>query len=892
VSKNPSISASSIGLYSVPPDHPTFDENRHTFDIGVCAPAKYDGRIWRGFQRKSKGSADELEEKDLKESLGQEKCYIAFDTEYTNLREVVDQTEKDGKKNLYLSYQYSAEWKGCRWKNVGFPKDGYRIGLDEFVCWVLSECPLFKASKEDKLPHSIFLICHYSRADLPAFDEFFSQSNKAKLMNLRRTFVTEKNGAPIRFPIYFNGKKASLRLAIRDTFLLAPSTAKSLERIGEIIGKSKNAPTEYLNKMDVLRRQNLERFKEYAQSDADITLEFAEKISELSTQFGADAYLPLTLTSLGKKFLKHLWETKGFDQLAILGKEVTYVRTVDKKRKRVIPRPKIISNPFRHLFGNLAIECYHGGRNEQYFFGVGAESKWYDYDLSSAYPTAMAQLGTPIWQKARQSTDLNELIRHRLSYAHVTFKHPAGTRFPVLPVRGDDAVYFPLEGESYCCGPELQLARSLGVDVDVRLGVFVPHQDDQPFGEYLKYCIEQRNKAKRDGHDVLNQLWKELANSMYGKLAQGLRKRNVYNIAKNRSEELPECDITMPFFAAYITSFCRAVLGEILNKLPSSVSVCSCTTDGFLCTADRDQISKATSGVLSKQFLRARRYFSPSEDEILEVKSVIKQPLGWRTRGQATVLPINLIDGDSFVLAKAGLKPEARDKVIQNEWIVDKFVTRRFGETYPVRSFVSVRDMVEDQSDLYSKEMERRISMDFDWKRCPDIGTVTMREIRSKDHVFFDTKPWKNVADIEHCRSEWKLYHEQSQRCLKTVEDVRDFMDCLNHRKLLPKRQGRNNPRVGNIPAKVFKIWFARAYSNGAYGLPAKSDKKRPSYVALDKFFAERGMRGMRAALSNYRSKNVDPPNQVPKTEHIEVLVRDIKEKFPDFEVDKVFLKD
>jgi len=879
-------------LYSVPPDHKTFDPSRHTFDIGVCTALKYDGRVWKGFENKPKGTADELEEKDLKDSLGKDKCYIAFDTEYTNLREVVDQTEKDGKKNLYLSYQYSAVWKGCRWKNVGFPKEGERIGLDEFVCWVLSECPLLRDGEEDKLPNSIFIICHYSRADLPAFDEFFSQSNKAKLMNLRRTFVTMNKGAPIRFPILFRDKKVEVGVGIRDTFLLAPSTAKSLDSIGKIIGKSKNAPKEYLSKMDVFRREHLERFKEYAQSDADITLEFAERIADLSTQFGAEAYLPLTLTSLGKNFLKQLWQSKGFDQLEILGKEKVYVPTIDKKRKRVVPRPKIVPNFFRHIFGHLATECYHGGRNEQYFFGAGIESKWYDYDLSSAYPTGMAQLGTPIWSEARQSIDLNELVSNRLSYAKVVFKHPKGTRFPVLPVRGDDAVYFPLEGESYCCGPELQLAQSLGVDVTVKLGVLVPQQDDQPFGEYLRYCIDERNKAKGEGNDVLNQLWKELANSMYGKLAQGLRKRNVFNIAKNQSEELPECDITMPFFAAYITSFCRAVLGEILNKLPASVSVCSCTTDGFLCTADKDQIKKATSGPLGKQFLQARKYFNVEEDRILEVKSVIEQPLGWRTRGQATALPKNLRFDDSFVLAKAGLKPDCYDKVSQNKWIIDKFISRKFGDTYPVRSFVSVRDMVEERSDLYSKDMDRRISMEFDWKRRPDMDSLTVRKIRSKEHVFFETKPWQNVADLEHCRSEWKLYYEQSERCLKTVADVQDFMDCLTHRKLLPKRKGRNNPRVGNIPAKVFKIWFARVYVNGAYGLPSKSDKKRPSYAVLDRFFAERGMKGMRAALSNYRSKNCDPPNEVPRTKDLENLVNDLKELFPSFESDKIFLKD
>jgi hypothetical protein len=155
--------------------------------------------------------------------------------------------------------------------------------------------------------------------------------------------------------------------------------------------------------------------------------------------------------------------------------------------------------------------------------------------------------------------------------------------------------------------------------------------------------------------------------------------------------------------------------------------------------------------------------------------------------------------------------------------------------------------------------------------------------------VFFDTKPWRTLTEIEQCREEWRLYSEQSEKCLKTVQDVRDFIDCFEHRKALPKREGRNNPRKGNIPLKVFRIWFARAYSNGSYGLPPKSDAKRPSYTSLEKFFAKLGVKGMRAALSNYRSEEVDPPNLIPRTAKLEKVVEEVKKLFPDFQTDKVF---
>jgi hypothetical protein len=132
-----------LGLFSVPPDHPTFESNRHTFSLGVCSPVKYDDPIWESVsKKKTKGSPEEIEEKEMLDALGEDKLYIGFDTEYTNLKEVMDQKEEDSKKNLYLSYQFTARWKGKTWENVGFPKENHRLSMVEFICWVLSECVL------------------------------------------------------------------------------------------------------------------------------------------------------------------------------------------------------------------------------------------------------------------------------------------------------------------------------------------------------------------------------------------------------------------------------------------------------------------------------------------------------------------------------------------------------------------------------------------------------------------------------------------------------------------------------------------------------------------------------------------------------------------------------
>jgi len=308
--KNDSSEVLDLGLFSVPPDHPTFEAKRHILRLGVCTPVKYDDPIWESVsKKKTKGSPEEIEEKEMLDALGEDKLYIGFDTEYTNLKEVMDQKEEDSKKNLYLSYQFTARWKGKTWENVGFPKENHRLSMVEFICWVLSECPLFKDDPNLKLPQSIFLVCHYSRADLPSFREFFDKKTKSNFVNLRRTIVTANQGAPIKLPIIFRGQTSLVKVGIRDTYLLAPSTAKSLDALGQLIGSHKlSLSDEDLKRMDVLRREDLHRFVDYAQMDSRIALEFSERIADLATSLGKERYIPTTMTGLGVVFLKQHWK--------------------------------------------------------------------------------------------------------------------------------------------------------------------------------------------------------------------------------------------------------------------------------------------------------------------------------------------------------------------------------------------------------------------------------------------------------------------------------------------------------------------------------------------------------------------------------------------------------
>ena len=105
------------------------------------------------------------------------------------------------------------------------------------------------------------------------------------------------------------------------------------------------------------------------------------------------------------------------------------------------------------------------------------------------------------------------------------------------------------------------------------------------------------------------------------------------------------------------------------------------------------------------------------------------------------------------------------------------------------------------------------------------------------------------------------------------------------------KRKGHNIARK-NTAINEFKKWFARAYANGAYGLPKKGDVSYLSYRKLDNLLTSLSFTGTFTALSNIGTKNADIPNVVPKTDFLVGLVDELKKQFPSFDTSKVFYAD
>ena len=819
---------------------------------------------------------------------------IGFDTEYKTPSDPFDRQglEAGLGRNTLLSYQvhcklYDSNLPDCsEWGGILYPEDGSidnRLSLTEVLTFAISQGIATGAVKA--VPQMIYLVGHFTRADVPAFSDF---KNLTQMMSsVRNTFLSIDGHIAVDIPCS-DGSMVPLKILLRDTMLLTPAASKGLKALGELVGQPKidldPDPAKdqfYKENMDILLAEKPELFERYALNDAVICVRYADRVIEQSKTLLGKVKLPATLTSIGVDLLWKSWELSGKTHPhAVLGKEIVWERQFNKRlgyfesRKRVVDLQEVAW----HI--PLATECYHGGRNEQFWFGPAFEDDWTDYDLSSAYPTAMALIRKPDWKRIFVTTRIADFRPDTLGVAHVEFEFPAHVRFPTMPVRTDNGLVFPRKGVSDCAAPEIALAHSLGAKLRIRHGVVVPYGTDEAvFGDFIADCIGKRSSFPKGSLE--NLFWKELSNASYGKTAQGLREKRVFDLRDRTTKPLPPSKITNPYFASFITSFVRAALGEIMNGLPEDVCVFSCTTDGFLTNASQSQIDAASNGQIIALYRKSRAMLT-GDSTVLEIKHRVRQPLGWRTRGQATIKPGADPDGGSknVVLAKGGIRlPEfIEDTALENAEIVRLFLNRSPDDQVTLRLKTGVRDIVTFDADLVDKSLTKRLSMEFDWKRKPR-STV---QSKTSDHVAFSTDPWTTVDEFILMRRYWEEFAIQTPFCLKSLADYRQYATYVMSQSSLGKADSKYMRRDGGDlkrlrqslgaawrHSKAGLVWQQQAISNGEFA----------------ELLTEAGIPAKRADIENAARKPFAPKKCPPTPDVFEALSK-LTRQFPSLEVD------
>lgn len=829
-----------------------------------------------------------------KKKSSQAHLLIGFDTEYQAIKDREEEgTIEQGAKNELLSYQFSIKLfkkdssaDHPEAEGIIIPESDQRLTMQEFVGIAIGS--LIEKYPDIVLPKSIYLLGHFLRADLPAFSDF-KNTAQSMLNNVRSTFVSIDSAIPITFEE--NGEEiAEFGVSVRDTILLAPANAKSLADIGKMLGFAKislgASPAEDLEikqNMAKFRADRWPEFREYGIRDAQIPVRYAESVIKQSEELFNSFKMATTLTSFGTKILLKGWKDRDEDPLALLGRENIKERVFSKKKGCFFTKT---SNPLMeevYFDESFITESYHGGRNEQFLFGVADEGQWRDHDLSSAYTTAMSLIGKADWRNIQRLNSFDDVQLTDLSFFSVDFEFPEYVRFPTLPVRTMSGIIFPRRGNSKCAAPELVLAKRLGATLSFRRGVKVPTDpEDRIFRDFIRTCITNR-KANENG-SFPNRFWKEVGNSTYGKTAQGLREKRVYNLKADDMENLPESKITQPYFASFITSYTRAVLGEILNGFSNAVQVFSVTTDGFLSNADDFEITKATAGPLFRSFAEARGHFGDSEP--LEVKHVVRRPIGWRTRGSATLMPGSEENG--IVLQKGGLKTQSYDDdVKENSEVVNLFLHRKPDDKMTYKTGIGIKDMVRNDTDFVFRSVTKRLSMEFDWKRIP----INEREVEFEfegqkfSHLTFETKPIETVTDFDRLRETWENYNKKSFHNLKTLRDYRDFQTYQVTKSIVGERVSKYLRRE-NGDLQRLKTDLCRAFRRSQAGFDVELGKRRITHGTFKNALNSCGIPCEVTDVENARKKEFQP-HFTPGTERVKAALWKLKEEhFQELEVD------
>lgn len=808
--------------------------------------------------------------------------HIGFDTEYV--------FNPETRQNDILSYQsYVVLPDNTGISNIIYPPDSQkksRLSFKEFLCQTIT--PLLETGVITKWPGIINIYAHFIRADIASFANFWSDY-KILLKGIRGTVSSFKNRYGIDFDeqqerrvkteqIMFDKRTSPPRcsnVAFIDTLLITPG-GMGLAECGELLGLPKltiPAPYSITNMREYLLGDRA-GFEAYALRDAEIAVRYALQVRNFCARELMIDRVPATIGAMAvSRFTKTLKENNMSPEVC-LG---THIKTrelwlTEKQAFRTIKNPASV--PSRELFETFPINCYHGGRNECFMMGVTPSDHWYDYDLAGAYTTGLLDILTPDYGNIRLSKNPDDYCGHVMGFALVTFRFPESVPYPSLPVRTDQyGLFFPLSGESWATAPEIELALSLGAEMTIHNGIIVPwicdtspHNSESTsvFLPFVQQVRENRNRHIKGSLE--EKFWKEIGNSLYGKLAQGLRAKTAFDTARGLNRSLPPSSVTQPFFAAHVTGFIRAVVGELMNALPSDSSVVSVTTDGFLTNCPLNKINM--SGPLSSRFQSLCDIVDPGSS-MLTCKHEVSQLIAMKTRGQLTY---KAIQGKPVVHARAGVKPPADiPRSDYNDYMVDLYLNRLPGQTLSRSTLISTREMWLSESDLVSREQDIRLNLEFDFKRQP------VRPAMNEGHLLMFSRPWDNMEEALQQRSlfdDWRQTHT-----LKTLADWDDWCDFLYCRTVFSDMKLKvGSKRSDDILVRL----FLRALTQCQWGLMLK-DKKSYSCKEVAEWLTSEGYSVTVTDVKNAVRAKIPQMKFSSVTPRMKSLMDIIARKYPTF---------
>lgn len=830
---------------------------------------------------------------DIRESI-----IFGFDTEYQYHK------EEDG--NIVLAYSYCIRYNGRQcsglFKVKQFDKSG-RMKFDKFFVKSIEaaiEAEVLSGWSDVK---HVVMAAFCIRADLFSFAEAFKDF-KTRLDGVRKAVVTIKQDYGLNIAAVYNrdldfseqklwdknNNPHEVDVSFYDLMLLAPA-GFSLKKVGDLVGLKKIdiEPPYSIERMIEFMKQAPELFDEYSIRDSEIAALYMERMIEFCCDELGFASVPYTIGGIGVKRFKSLLEGDFNEVFGYEEIEETYWSV---KKAKPVTIKKCVVTILRSIFEQFATEGYHGGRNESFLNGLSPRGRWKDYDAPSCYTVILNMLRPIDYASLSTTDDPQDFVGDKFGVAYVRFKHHGNPRVTTLPVNaGSKGLFYVKEGECVVGAPEIEVALNAGVEIEVIKGV-VGDWVDPDNRIFLPFMEEVR--AMRNSYDdgtFEERMWKEIGNSLYGKLAQGLRKRAVFDTASGLSKQIPQSQLTNPYFAMHVTSTARALMTEMMLSIPDEHYIGNVTTDGFTTTADLDKGEIDLHGVIGQRFRECYHMIESSDKEILAKKHEVARLNFMKNRGQETV---EAIDGEKQIQARAGvsLPKDVEDK---HAFMRDLYFNRKVGQMVTTKHLISNREMFLDERDFVGVERTEKMNLEWDMKR--ELVNPIEMTFDGVTHIFCETQPHENIDEALAMRARFDGWRVNN--CLKRLTDWESWEDYwLTSSLTLPTGiryqflkgddgkvlKTEDGQKTGEGSDGVLRRLFIRAFMQNCCELDSTSCERKEladwlSFYGYDTTANE--VRGAERALF--------VENAVPVTEKLLKLLRLLLRGFPEFEYEPLF---
>lgn len=548
--------------------------------------------------------------------------------------------------------------------------------------------------------------------------------------------------------------------------------AGSLKKLGETIGiDKKELPDSVISDMAKFLTTNPKTFCEYAIIDSVIAAEahlyffYKYKNCMLQPDEHENAKEHMRMPGYSSDYFRGLYKKKYGD----------------KEWKKYLG----YDDNGMTLSHKAFVHFYHGGRND--VLSVGPRGEAHYLDLHSAYLTSVVMLDDYDFSRVRVTTGAAAEKRLEELYNDGPFQVvgiECSFQFndkgkPIFPVRIDEAeslpgvrinfnsdgIIYPKSGKSNLTMPEYWVARNNSliekiivhrVIEFVKVEDPVTHESTHWFADEVLRLL----KSRKDSNESDKLFYKNILNFFYGKTAQGVKASANAIKAHNFDRFVNVSSMTCYPLASYITGFCRATVGELLQH-----NECyGITTDGFITPVSRENLVIHDNSLCDR--VQKKLHTGGFNKNFIGSEASGNRSLFLKTRGYMLIKDKPF--GESFVgpptqrnkLQKMAAMGAKIYKDTSIDPIKDFLEILKKGYS-DKKYFVKLRKIREEQKrnpfaipELRTAK-DVRTNMTFDMKHLPSNPTTEYFEWDGEKYPFvsFETKPLDTATDFHILRA-------------------------------------------------------------------------------------------------------------------------------------------